>query len=483
MLRRAKIVCTLGPATSSPERIGQLIDAGMDVARLNFSHGERDVHLKTLQAVRSEAEKRDKAVAILLDVQGPKIRVGRFADGKVELQAGQTFTITTDPSVVGDARRVSTTYGKLADDVRPGTQILLDDGLMALDVTEVRDGEVITTVKVGGVLKNNKGINLPDVPVSAPALTDKDRGDLAFGMRVGVDYVALSFVRSADDVRQARQLVTANGQSIPIIAKIEKPQAIEQLDEIINEADGIMVARGDLGVELGPEKVPLIQKMIIDKTNTRGKIVITATQMLESMIQHPRPTRAEASDVANAVLDGTDALMLSGETAVGQYPIEAVRTMDRIIHEVERSPRYRLNLETPSIDMPVPANAIAHAAVIAARQMSIRNVLVVTDSGGAARLMSEYRPEASILALTTNDVTYRRLALYWGVQPLFIPPAATIDELVDHIEDLLHERGLARPGEYVVVTASVPVGAGETTNTLRIHRVGGSGVFHVPDGI
>ena len=483
MLRRAKIVCTLGPATSSPERIGQLIDAGMDVARLNFSHGERETHLKTLQAVRAEAEKRDRAVAILLDVQGPKIRVGRFADGQVELEPGQTFTITTDPSVVGDGRRVSTTYPRLVDDVQPGTQILLDDGLLALEVTEVRDSEVVTVVKVGGLLKNNKGINLPDVAISAPSLTDKDRGDLSFGVRVGVDYIALSFVRSADDVREARALVTANGQSIPIIAKIEKPQAIEQLDDIINEADGIMVARGDLGVEMGPEKVPLIQKTIIDKTNSRGKIVITATQMLESMIHHPRPTRAEASDVANAVLDGTDALMLSGETAVGDYPLEAVRTMDRIIREVERSPRYRLNLESPSIDMPVSANAIAHAAVIAARQMSIRTVLVVTDSGGAARLMSEYRPEAAILALTTNDVTYRRLALYWGVQPLFIPPAATIDELVDHIEDLLHERGLARPGEYVVVTASVPVGAGETTNTLRIHRVGGSGVFNAPTGV
>jgi pyruvate kinase len=481
MLRRAKIVCTLGPATSSAERIGQLIDAGMDVARLNFSHGEREVHLKTLQLVRAEAEKRDRAVAILLDVQGPKIRVGRFPQGEVELTAGQTFTITTDTSVVGDVRRVSTTYAGLAKDVKPGSQILLDDGLLALEVTEVQGGEVITLVRTGGTLRNNKGINLPDVIVSAPALTEKDRGDLAFGVRVGVDYVALSFVRAAEDVRMARALVTAHGQSIPIIAKIEKPQAIERLDEIISEADGIMVARGDLGVELGPEKVPIIQKRIIEKTNARGKIVITATQMLESMIKHPRPTRAEASDVANAVLDGTDALMLSGETAVGEHPIEAVRTMDRIIREVERSPLYRLNLENPSLDMPVSANAIAHAAVIAAKQMGIRNVAVVTDSGGAARLMSEYRPEATILALTTNDVTYRRLALYWGVLPLFIPPSATIDELVDHIEELLRERDLARPGEYVVVTASVPVGAGETTNTLRIHRIGGTGVFTVPD--
>ncbi|HLU66541.1 MAG TPA: pyruvate kinase [Kofleriaceae bacterium] len=473
-MRRAKIVCTLGPATSTPERIGQLIDAGMDVARLNFSHGDRDTHLRTFQTVRAEAERRDRAVAVLLDVQGPKIRVGRFAEGQVELVAGQEFVITTDTSVPGDARRVSTTYAGLPGDVKVGAQILLDDGLLALEVAEVREREVVTVVRTGGVLKNNKGINLPDAEVSAPALTEKDRADLGFAVRIGVDYIALSFVRSAADVRQARTLVTANGQSIPIIAKIEKPQAVERLEEIITEADGIMVARGDLGVELGPEKVPLIQKRIIDATNDHGKVVITATQMLESMIRNQRPTRAEASDVANAVLDGTDALMLSGETAVGDHPIEAVRTMDRIIREVEKSPLYRLNLENPSLDLPVSANAIAHAAVIASKQMGIRNVAVVTDSGGAARLMSEYRPEACILALTTNEVTYRRLALYWGVVPLYIPPSATVDELFDNIEELLLDRRLCRPGEYVVVTASVPVGAGDTTNTLRIHRVGGA---------
>ncbi len=471
-MRRAKIVCTLGPATSSPEKIGELIDAGMDVARLNFSHGERADHLKALQAVRSEAHKRDRAVAVLLDVQGPKIRVGRFVTGTVELVEGRQFTITTDTSVRGDENRVSTTYAGLPGDVRPGALILLDDGLLTLEVTEVRGNEVVTAVRIGGTLKDNKGINLPDVVVSAPGLTDKDRADLSFGVSVGVDYIAQSFVRSPEDVREARALVTAGGQSIPIIAKIEKQQALDRLDDIIDEADGIMVARGDLGVELGPEKVPLIQKQLIEATNGKGKIVITATQMLESMIRQQRPTRAEASDVANAVLDGTDALMLSGETAVGSYPIEAVRTMDRIIREVESSPLYRLSVENPRLDMPVSANAIAHAAVIAARQMGIRNVAVVTDSGGAARLMSEYRPEAAILALTTNEVTYHRLALYWGVLPLYIPPASTMSELIDRIEELLRERNLARDGEYVVVTASMPVGAGDTTNTLRIHRVG-----------
>jgi pyruvate kinase len=423
--------------------------------------------------VRSEAEKRDRSVAVLLDVQGPKIRVGRFTDGQVELRPGAEFIITTDPAIQGDARRVSTTYAGLPGDVQVGAQILLDDGLMALQVTEVRRDEVVTVVRTGGVLKNNKGINLPDAAVSAPALTEKDRSDLAFAVRLGVDYIALSFVRSPQDVREARALVTANGRSIPIIAKIEKPQAVERLDEIIAEADGIMVARGDLGVELGPEKVPLIQKRIITATNQHGKIVITATQMLESMIRNQRPTRAEASDVANAILDGTDALMLSGETAVGDHPIETVRTMDRIICEVEKSPLYRLNLESPSLDMPVSANAIAHAAVIAARQMGIRNVAVVTESGGVAKLMSEYRPEAAILALTTSEVTYRQLALYWGVVPLYIPPVSTIDELFERVDDLMRERSLCTVGEFVVVTASVPVGAGETTNTLRIHRVSG----------
>jgi pyruvate kinase len=471
-MRRAKIVCTLGPATSTPDKIGELIDAGMDVARLNFSHGEREGHLRAYQAVRSEAQKRDRAVAVLLDVQGPKIRVGRFRTGQTELVAGRPFVITTDTSVPGDDQRVSTTYAGLPGDARPGAQILLDDGLLTLEVTAVRGPEVHTVVRVGGLLKDNKGINLPNVAVSAPGLTDKDRADLAFGMRLGVDYIAQSFVRSPDDVREARALVTADGHSIPIIAKIEKQQAIDRVEEIIREADGIMVARGDLGVEIGPEKVPLIQKRLIEATNGKGKLVITATQMLESMIRQQRPTRAEASDVANAVLDGTDALMLSGETAVGSYPIETVRTMDRIIREVEASPLYRLSVANPSLDMPVPANAIAHAAVIAARQMGIRNVAVVTDSGGAARLMSEYRPEANILALTTNETTYHRLALYWGVLPLYIPPAATLNELIERIEELLRERGLAGTGEYVVVTASMPVGAGDTTNTLRLHRIG-----------
>jgi pyruvate kinase len=470
-MRRAKIVCTLGPVSSSPERVGELIDAGMDVARVNFSHGDHDTHLATIRAVRAEAEKRDRAIAVLMDLQGPKIRVGRFADGEVELEAGAVFTITTDEGVVGDKSRVSTTYENLPNDVSAGDQILLDDGYLALVVTDVRGSEVVTKVVNGGTLRNNKGINLPSVNLSAPTMTDKDKRDLAFGVRIGVDFIALSFVRSPDDVRLARQLATVDGARTPIIAKIEQPQAVERLDEIIEVADGLMVARGDLGVELGPEKVPLIQKRIIEATNTHGKLVITATQMLESMITNSRPTRAEASDVANAVLDGTDALMLSGETAVGAYPTGAVRTMDRIIREIEHSAYYRHNMETPTLDMPVSTNAIAHAAAIAAHQMRIKTIALVSESGGAARLMSEYRPEAAILALTTNDVTYRRLAPYWGVTPILISPAATTDEMIERIEAVLRERQLAEPGEHIVITMGVPLGSGESTNLLKIHKM------------
>jgi pyruvate kinase len=470
-MRRAKIVCTLGPASSSPERIGELIDAGMDVARLNFSHADRKQHEETARVIRTEADRRGRAVAILLDLQGPKIRVGRFRQGSVELKRGNSFTITTDIAVEGDATKVSTTYEGLPRDVKKGDQIMLDDGYLQLEVTEVHASSVVTRVVHGGILRNNKGINLPHVDVSAPTLTDKDRHDLAYGVRIGVEYIALSFVRSADDVRMARELATVDDYRVPIIAKIERPQAIDRLDEIVEASDGIMVARGDLGVELGPEKVPLLQKRIIETTNRKGKLVITATQMLESMMTNSRPSRAEASDVANAVLDGTDALMLSGETAVGAFPVETVRTMSRIISEIEESAYYRHRLDTPVLDLPVSANAVAHAAVIAAQQMNLATIAVVSESGGAARLMSEYRPAARILALTTNEITYRRLALYWGVTPILVSPTATTDEMIGRVEAVLRERHLAEPGEHVVLTMGVPVGSGESTNLLKIHRM------------
>ena len=467
-MRRAKIVCTLGPASATPERIGELIEAGMDVARLNFSHGSHADHERTLAIVRAEAEKRGRAVAALLDLQGPKIRVGKIEGGMVALEPGAEIEITTEP-MLGNAKRVSTTYQGLPGDVKQGDQILLDDGYLQLAVTGVTHDIVRAVVVSGGVLKDNKGINLPGVDVSAPAVGDKDKQDIAWGMRHGVDYVALSFVRKAEDVLTAKALLTADNVRIPVIAKIEKPQAVDRLDEIIEASDGIMVARGDLGVELGPEKVPLIQKRIIERTNLRGKIVITATQMLESMITQPRPTRAEASDVANAVLDGTDALMLSGETASGSHPIEAVRTMARIIGEIEGSAYYRQEIEPPQIELAVSANAIARAAVMAARTMKVRTIAVVTESGGAARLMSDYRPEANIVALTTDEVTFRRLSLYWGVTPVMIAPSATTDELIDQVEAILSTRGLARSGESVVITMGTPVGSGATTNLLKVH--------------
>jgi pyruvate kinase len=467
-MRRAKIVCTLGPASATPERIGELIEAGMDVARLNFSHGSHADHERTLGILRAEAEKRGRAVAALLDLQGPKIRVGKIEGGKVQLEPGAEIEITTEP-VLGTAKRVSTTYKDLPHDVKVGDQILLDDGYLQLGVTAVIDHVVKCVVVSGGVLKDNKGINLPGVDVSAPAVGEKDRQDIAWGMRHGVDYVALSFVRKPEDLLTAKALLTADKVRIPVIAKIEKPQAVERLDEIIEASDGIMVARGDLGVEMGPEKVPLIQKRIIERTNLRGKLVITATQMLESMITQPRPTRAEASDVANAVLDGTDALMLSGETASGSHPVEAVRTMSRIIGEIEASAYYRQNIDLPQIELAVSANAIARAAVMAARTMKVRTIGVVTESGGAARLMSDYRPEANIVALTTDEVTFRRLALYWGVTPVMIAPSATTDELIDQVEAVLSTRGLAGPSEPVVITMGVPVGSGATTNLLKVH--------------
>ena len=467
---RAKIVCTLGPATSTPDRIGELIDAGMSVARLNFSHGTHEDHSKVLGHVRAEAERRGKAIAVLLDLQGPKIRTGKFASGQIELRPGAEFTITTE-QLLGDERRCSTTYAMLPRDVKPGDQILLDDGYLSLAVTSVTEQEVRTVVVTGGVLKNNKGINLPGVEVSAPALTEKDRQDIGFALRFNVDYVALSFVRRAEDVIEAKRLLSVDQVSIPVIAKIEKPQALDRLGDIIDAADGVMVARGDLGVELGPEKVPLWQKRIIDETNRRGKIVITATQMLESMIAQPRPTRAEASDVANAVLDGTDALMLSGETAAGVHPIEAVRTMARIIVEIERSAYYRANIEVPELQLVNSTNAIAHAAATAAREMKLRTIVSVSDSGGAARLVSEYRPEANIVCLTANDVNFRRLALVWGVTPIMIGPTATTEELLDRVEATLIERNLASPGESVLITMAVPVGSGMQTNVLKIHQI------------
>jgi pyruvate kinase len=472
-MRRAKIVCTLGPASREPAFIGHLMDEGMNVARINFSHGEAADHAASVAAVRQQADLRGRPVAVLQDLQGPKIRVGRFANGQVELETGAEFVVTTR-AVTGDTEQVSTTYAELPRDVQAGDVLLLDDGLLSLEVVEVEGPDIHTRVAVGGTLKNNKGINLPGVQVSAPALTDKDRRDLQVGLELGVDFIALSFVRSPDDVREAVRLATrADGSRVPVIAKIEKPQAVERLDAIIDVADGIMVARGDLGVELGAEKVPLIQKRCIDETNARGKIVITATQMLESMIANPRPTRAEASDVANAVLDGTDALMLSGETATGKYPLLAVRTMARIIEEIECSARFKSRFDTATLDFSFTANAIAKSAVVAARQLGATAIACVTESGGVARLMSEYRPESALIAFTTRPEVYRQLALYWGVESMMAPRCGSFDELVSAVNRALVQSGVCKPGDLGVIATAVPYGSGQSANTLHIHRVDG----------
>jgi len=471
-MRRAKIVCTLGPASREPTFIGNLIDEGMDVARINFSHGDPEDHKAVIAAVRAEAEKRGRPVAVLQDLQGPKIRVGRFVTGSTELEPGADFTLTTR-EVPGTDTIVSTTYAGLPRDVKPGDVLLLDDGLLSLEVIENNDTDVETRVLIGGTLKNNKGINLPGVKVSAPALTEKDRRDLAIGMQVGVDFVALSFVRSPDDIDEAIALAKRpDGRRVPIVAKIEKPEAIERLEEIIDRADGIMVARGDLGVEMGAEKVPLIQKRAIELTNAKGKVVITATQMLESMITNPRPTRAEASDVANAVLDGSDALMLSGETASGKYPLLAVRTMARIIEEIEDSARFKTRFDAATLDFATSANAIAKAAVVAARQMDAKAIACVTESGGVARLVSEYRPEARLVAFSSQDIVVRRLALYWGVEPIKAPQTPSFDGLLVDIERRLVDGKFVKAGDLVVLVVAVPIGAGHSANTLHIHKIG-----------
>ena len=412
-MRRAKIVCTLGPSSCSTEMIGDLMEAGMNVARLNFSHGTHESHRQIFDLVRLTARARGLPIAVLADLQGPKIRVRRMADeGGINLER-DTQVLLTAQDVKGTPGRIPHTYAPMHRDVAPGDRILLDDGRLELQVLASEGEDVRCRVVTGGSLTDRKGINLPGIALSTPCLTDKDKADLALALELGVGYVALSFVRRPEDIIEARLLAG----DTPIIAKIEKPEAVENFAAILHEADGIMVARGDLGVEMGPERVPMIQKRLIEQTNARGKVVITATEMLDSMRLRPRPTRAEASDVANAILDGTDALMLSGETASGDYPLESVRTMDKIIREVELSPRYRSLPERASVGDMESTNAVARAAVVAARELGVRSILCFTESGRTAALVSEYRPEASILAVTSSRTVFRRLGLHWGVTP------------------------------------------------------------------
>lgn len=470
---RTKIVATIGPATRSYDQIRDLIRAGMSVARLNFSHGSHEEHREVVNRIRAAADELGMAVAILQDLQGPKIRTGKLLNNApVTLKSGQKFTITNRP-IEGTDTEVSTTYAPLPHDVRSGDRILLCDGLIELRVIESNETDVLTRVVNGGVLNNSQGINLPGVNVSAPAVTEKDYEDLLFGMEMEVDYIALSFVRTARDIEMLKTMIAAKGKRIPIIAKIEKPEALDHIDAILAVADGIMVARGDLGVELPPEKVPLVQKELIRAANARAIPVITATQMLESMIYNPRPTRAEASDVANAILDGSDAVMLSGETARGAYPIEAVAMMTSIALEIEGRTPTRLGHEMPADFAPASIDAGPQAVGAAinaiARTLSVKSVWVYTQQrGNTTRLIASYRPRIPVLAFTPHRHLHRKMALLWGVEPIMIDPVTTIDELSTQARSLSEYRGIVRSGDTVVITSSYPFNKHGESNFLRI---------------
>jgi pyruvate kinase len=469
-VRRTKIVCTLGPASNTKAKVGELVGAGMNCARLNFSHGDHESHAAVAKLVREAAAEARRPMAILADMQGPNMRVGRFATGPIEPSPGDRFALTA-AEVKGNQEIVSVTYASLASDVEPGDSVALDDGLIRLRVDAVEGNTVHTIVEDGGTLSDNKGLNLPGVSISAPGMTDKDRQDLAFAISgLKADYIALSFVRSAQDVEEAKALTG----DVPVIAKIERPEAVAALSEIVAAADGIMIARGDLGVELGAEKVPLIQKRIIRETNAGGKVVITATQMLDSMIRNPRPTRAEAADVANAVMDGTDAVMLSGETAAGRYPVQSLEMMDAIIREVESdyvedlSREFRELKSVGDEDWPF-SNAAARAAAVLTTHLPLKAVVVFTQDGRSAGLLAEHRPRAPILAVTSDVRVARRLALEWGVIPRIEVPPESLDETLRIATSLLVREKLCQRGEAFALVVGWPTSG--RTNTLKLHRL------------
>ena len=472
--RRAKIVCTLGPASSDPEMISALIGAGMNVARLNMSHGSHEDHTRSFEAIREAATARGIAIAVLADLQGPKIRVGKIPAPGFDLKTGDTFVLSVDPDAAVEPGRVTVDYPEMAREVKPDDKILMDDGNFELRVLGVDGPEIRTVVITGGRLTSRKGVNLPGVRLSLPSLTEKDKEDLQFALELGVDTIALSFVRTAADVSAVKALMEAQQRVVPIIAKIEKPEGVANLREILEVANGIMVARGDLGVEMGPEEVPIIQKQAIELANRAGKLVITATQMLDSMIRNPRPTRAEASDVANAVLDGSDALMLSGETASGAYPLEAVRTMDTIIRTTERQDRYWR--DHSDLDLGHATNAIARAAVGCCKSLpDTKAIVTYTVSGGIARLVSDYRPRVPIIALTPNPATYQCLAMYWGVTPIqFSLSSAEGRSIFQDVDRLLLGQGILARGDRMVLTLGYPLKDHKSVNLLKVHSVGES---------
>ncbi len=468
-MRRAKIVCTMGPAVESPEKVHELIAAGMNMARLNLSHGGYPEHQSRLDLVRAAAAAAGRPVAILVDLQGPKIRLARFAAGPHELFRGDIFTITTD-EVVGTKERVGTTFKGLPGDCKAGDRILIDDGKVTVEVLEVKGNDVVTKVIQPGFVSNNKGINLPGVAVSVPAMSEKDIEDLRWGLHAGADFIALSFVRSADDIKDVHRIMDEEGIRRPVIAKIEKPQAVENLEEIVAAFDGIMVARGDLGVELPIEEVPLVQKRCVTLARESAKPVIVATQMLDSMITNSTPTRAEATDCANAVLDGADALMLSGETSVGDFAIQAVQTMARIIERTEEAmldqiPALKHNPRTKG-------GAITKAAAEVGAIVGAKFLVAFTQSGDSARRMARLRSAIPILALTPEIAVYNQLALSWGVESMITPTVDHTDEMVKQVDSLLLSTGRAQKGETIMIVAGAPPGIPGSTNAMRVHKIG-----------
>ncbi|SFU45945.1 pyruvate kinase [Alicyclobacillus macrosporangiidus] len=472
-MRRTKIVCTIGPASESPEMLEALIRAGMDVARLNFSHGTYDEHKQRIDRIREAARRVGKHVGIMLDIKGPKIRTGKIQGGQAELKDGATIVLTVDPLEYGTAERVSISYEGLVEDVYPGAPIRIDDGLIGLVVERVEGRDIVCRVTNGGILRDRKGINVPGVTLRIPGVTEKDAADIRFGIEQGVDFIAASFVRKAADVLEVRRLLEEQDYHADIIAKIETQEGLDRLAEIVEVADGIMVARGDLGVEVPTEEVPLAQKRMIALCNAAGKPVITATQMLDSMQRNPRPTRAEASDVANAIFDGTDAIMLSGETAAGRYPLEAVRTMAQIAERAERAlaehevaGRHKTGVERAITDV------IGHAAQTMASDLGVKAILTATTSGYSARMMAKHRPAAPIVAATPRPEVARRLTVTWGVYPVVVREASTTDEVLETAVDGALDAGLVQHGDLVLIIAGVPVGQRGTTNLIKVHTIG-----------
>ncbi|MCM3759667.1 pyruvate kinase [Alkalihalobacillus oceani] len=472
-MRKTKIVCTIGPASESIDKLVALIEAGMNVARLNFSHGDFAEHGARIENIR-EAEKRTgQKVAILLDTKGPEIRTQTLEGGVAELKAGETLIISMT-EVVGNAEKISITYPGLIDDVHPGSKILLDDGLIGLEVVEIRDEEIVTKILNSGTLKNKKGVNVPNVSVNLPGITEKDAADIKFGIEQGVDFIAASFVRRATDVLEIRELLERhNGTDIHIIPKIENQEGVDNINEILEVSDGLMVARGDLGVEIPAEEVPLVQKQLIKKCNYAAKPVITATQMLDSMQRNPRPTRAEASDVANAIFDGTDAIMLSGETAAGDYPVESVQTMNNIARRTEEALNYEAMLRKKTKEAHITiTSAIGQSVAHTASNLSAAAILSATESGYTARMVSKYRPKSPIVAVTSNERVIRRLNLVWGVYPVLGKEAASTDEMLESTVESAVSSGMVAQGDLVVITAGVPVGETGTTNIMKVHVIG-----------